>query len=375
MTDFIKKMLERGVIVNQDAVALLNDDLAEKIISSGFKDAILTKKHIEPFLKETGLKIVPETTQFKDEYEIAEFADYYEKKYEKIRGVLQNKIPDAISINKLALGKKCSIIGVVKELQGDDIIVEDKTGRVQAMTHNEKLEQGDVIGLSGSMGNDRFFIEETIVPDVSSKKNTGALGNETRAIFISDIHYGAPNFKKEAFDVFLKWVEEKNVEIVFVAGDLSNNGDYGFLDKIPDDVAVVIIPGETDSNALQPLKPIQTRTKRKVCSLPNPGRLAIENNGSVEILLYHPESKMDRQPEDLMMAMLRKRSYTPRQFLPIQGQFLIESEPDIICTGHFHKPAIKNYKSITLVSCGSFVDDPTFVIVNLKTRETTTITF
>lgn len=375
MTDFIKKMLERGVIVSQDAAALLNDDLAEKIISSGFKDAILTKKHIEPFLKETGLKIVPEMTQFKGEYEIADFVDYYEKKYEKIRGVLQNKLPDAVSINKLVLGKKCSIIGVVKETQGGDIIIEDKTGCVQATKHDEKLEQGDVIGLSGNMGNGRFFAEETIFPDVSARKNIGSLGNETRAIFISDIHYGAPNFKKEAFDVFLKWLEEKNVEIVFAAGDLSNNGDYGFLDKIPEDIVVVVIPGETDSNALQPLKPVQTRTKRKICSLSNPGRLTIESGGSAEILLYHPASKTNKQPEDFMLAMVRKRHYTPQQFLPIQGQFLIEREPDIICVGHFHKPAIKNYKSITLLSCGSFVDDPTFVIVNLKTRETKTITF
>ncbi|MFH1105815.1 MAG: metallophosphoesterase family protein [Candidatus Aenigmatarchaeota archaeon] len=375
MADPIKKLLERGVIVGQDAAPLLTEELVEKIISSGFNEPFLAKKHIEPFLSAETLKIISAPIEFKEEYEISDFANYYEKKYEKIRGVLGEKLPDPVSINKLALGKKCSIIGVVREAQGDDMVFEDKTGRVTAVVQSEKLEQGDVIGLAGNMGNEKFFAEEIIFPDVSVKREIGRLEEGIRAIFIADIHYGAQNFKKELFDNFIRWLEEKNADIVLIAGDISNNGDYEFLERIPEKIPVVIIPGETDSGALQPLKPIKTRTKRRIYSLPNPGKLVIEDRGKIEILLYHPSAKKDSQPENFMLSMVRKRHFTPRQFLPIQGQFVLESEPDIIFIGHFHKPAIKNYKSVTLLSGGSFVDDPTFPVVNLKTRETSTVKF
>ena len=47
----------------------------------------------------------------------------------------------------------------------------------------------------------------------------------------------------------------------------------------------------------------------------------------------------------------------------------------IIVCGHFHTPTQSNYKGTTILSTGSFVTQPVFWLVNLKTREVFKIDF
>ena len=52
-----------------------------------------------------------------------------------------------------------------------------------------------------------------------------------------------------------------------------------------------------------------------------------------------------------------------------EEKMFIDQPADIFVIGHFHDPRIINYKGVTIISLGSFVTQPIFWAVNLKTRE------
>ena len=141
--------------------------------------------------------------------------------------------------------EKVSIIGIVEEIgetrNGNMMLtLEDPTGRMkvlvsknskQLFTSSKDLVFDEVIGISGTMGENIIFADTIVWPDVPPTHELKMGPEEEYAIFLSDLHVGSTYFLNEEFSKFIKWIrseagnEEQRkiasaVKYIIIAGDL-----------------------------------------------------------------------------------------------------------------------------------------------------------
>ena len=73
-----------------------------------------------------------------------------------------------------------------------------------------------------------------------------------------------------------------------------------------------------------------------------------------------------------MVNLLKRRHLSPVvdfNNIDSEDSYVMEEIPDIFVTNCSYRPCFKNYKGTTIICSGSFLTEPTFYLVNLKTRE------
>lgn len=380
--------------------------------------------------KEEKVKIMFSYGEDSKKRGIQDFVQYFNVRYQAIEKILRARpeLKNITTINRI-LGKKdretISLIGMVREKRttknGNIVLtLEDQTAFINVLINKNKPEVFDearsivydeVIGITGVKGDNIIFANKVIWPETTFKELKKSQ-DEAYVIFLSDLHVGSKNFLPEAFNKFLKWINQQTgsekqkelaskVQYIFIVGDLVDGcGIYpeqdkeleikdiykqyeecaALLSKIPQNISLIICPGNHDAMRIaEPQPPLYEDFAKPIYDLPNitsvsnPAFVNIhssENFSGFDVLLYHGYSfdyfvanvdsirnqgGYDRA--DLIMKFLLKRrhlapTHTSTLYIPDtkQDPLMINKVPDFFVTGHIHKSIAANYKNITLIS-------------------------
>ena len=385
--------------------------------------------------------------------DLNDMVGYFQNRYKKLSNILKRRA-DLSNFHKINEVKKeqnnISVIGMLSE---KTINSENSAQLILEDPHNEKIlevivsdpilvEQAtqimldSVICVKGNVNQKgMFFATHIILPDIPSKPiSSQNYADETvHVAFLSDIHVGSKGFLDKPMDKFIDFLNGKgenlhlqklgkNTKYVMFSGDVVDGvGIYpgqldelamdsihdqydafgSFLERIPEDVQMVVIPGNHDMvRSAEPQPKIPERyaptlsKMENVHLLPNPSQVSLHG---VNTLLYHCTSLPDMinnipgmqidKPIEVMINMLKARhlapmwgSKTPLATEP-EDHLVIDPIPDIFHGGHVHINGYGKYKGVQIVNSGtmqaqtsfqkSLNIDPTpgqVTLLNLKTR-------
>lgn len=400
----------------------------------------------------TKVEVLDESDITKDEKDVPEFLQNYNNRYKKLKKILMRRreLQGAVSIKRLERkneGEEAAFIGMVNEKYSTSsgkyiVSLEDKTGEFRALVderEGERIVPDEVIGVRGSMGDGILFADSVVRPDLPIPDGVNTTEQEVKAAYISDMHLGSKDTLYERFDRFAEWLnssEAEKVGYLVIPGDVVEGvGVYpdqdeelevtdvykqyrmfeDWVDRVPENIEIVVSPGNHDVVRLaepQPRLPEKAFDRihgyDNVHLVQNPQYVrlhGVESDGIVN-LLYHGYSFDDHvdqiqelrekaydHPEHVMIDLLKRRHLAPTfgsNLLAPEGDdgLVVQREPDIMASGHFHSHALENYKGITTICASSFqaqtefqkrmghVPDPGKVtVVNYKTRDTRVIQF
>jgi len=384
--EIIKKFLEKGYQLDPSSLNFFLKDSGkigaffERIKQTKTKPSVITLDFInsmfEKISKKTWVEVLRSFEQ-KKKTNIGELTSFFVDRYEKIRKILSRRsdLVNLISINKITpRTKKFSLIGMVKEKTGKNLVLEDLTGEVNVFfDKDEKIVLDEVVGAVCEQG-DVIRVKNVIFPDVPLKREVNKAKKEAYCLFVSDIHMDDKDFKKNKYKKFLKWLNKKKFEklYIFVLGHVSSNKEdiMNFFNSLPEEAFKIYLKGEDDPEL-----------RVGDLQLSEFGLIKIEKN--IVSLLSHGDflekysSLWKCPPEQIMLNLLKKRHIDPTFEMKIyeKDSFVLDIIPDIITFGHLHSPGYLNYKGTTILSTGSFVTKPIFWLINLKTRETIKLDF
>jgi len=382
----IKKFLERGYQLDPRSLDFFHKNpdkieiFLEKINQTKAKPSVITLDFInslfEKLPKKTEIEILRAFEQ-KKKTSVGDLTNFFVDRYEKIRKMFSGRsdLLNLISINKITpRTKKFSLIGLVKEKTGKNLVLEDLTGEINVLLKKDKkIVLDEVVGVVCEQ-DDVVRVKNVLFPDVPLKREINKTKKETYCLFISDIHMDDKNFQKPNYKKFLDWLNEKKFEklYIFVLGHVSSNKEdiVNFFDSLPEEVFKIYLKGEDDPDLkvgdLQLSELVLIRIEKNVVSL-------LFHGG----LLEKYSSLWKDPPEEIMLNLLKKRHIDPifeKKFYE-HDPFVLDIIPDIVAFGHLHSPGYLNYKGTTILSTGSFITKPIFWLINLKTRETIKLDF
>lgn len=264
------------------------------------------------------------------------------KKYEKMRVIISSRLPkNFVSVNNLQKGE-VFLIGVVKEIDGNKIELEDPTGIINISTENNVAELDDVIAINGIFDGLQVTKASILFPDVpirAPKKTQGKICIATGL----DFKEAPETYKEKFFD----WFSQSEAKTLIAIGKLDES-TAKIYERTCKDRRMIFVRQEYPNK--------ENETTNANLTLPsNP--CMVDING-IKILVV----------SDFTLNNLRKRQFKhPRT--PCQP-LVVEEVPDIIVYNTPNEPQISNYKSITFVNTGSILSNFKPVIIDLGTRET-----
>lgn len=387
-----------------------------------------------PSLKnQTNIKITQNYTESPKTTDVSSISGYFNVRYNYFRKQLQPRLSNTVSIaNARQNGKKASLIGLVNSKHstqtGNFILeLEDPTGNIKAIATKKetilKLEGvvlDEVIGISGTISNSFFFIDDVTWPDLPMKREESKLKEDVCAAFLSDTHIGSRKFLSNDFKEMLKWLKgmgafsnnsihseiSEKIKYLFVAGDIVDGiGVYPFqqdeleikeihrqyeyaarlFSEIPERIQIVMCPGNHDYvRTAQPQPPLDKEIAKELYELPNisivsnPAIATISNGISeLNILLYHGVSIDEmvssdpalkdgyKHPEKVMCSLLKKRHLSPQYETGLvtstSADFMtIPENIDIFHSGHVHANGAMSYRGVTLINSGTWQEQTEF---------------
>lgn len=362
-------------------------------------------------------------------HSVGDFVGYFNTRFKALEKLLRTRqeLSGLTSIARLQHneGQSVSIIGMIvsKDLTKNEhfiMEVEDRTGSTKVLISksSEVYEQAkdlmpdEVIGISGTTGNDILFANLIVLPDIPIR-DSKVSGEEGYALVLSDIHLGHKDFLRQEFESFLDWIngdagsaEQQEIasktKYVIVAGDLVDGigihpnqkqeleipdiyDQYKecakLLSRIPSHMKLVLIPGNHDAMRLSEPQPrFDTKFAAPLWDLPNatictnPSTINIHSSdrfAGYDFLLYHGFSysyymdnvysirnsgkPLSDRTDLVMKYLLRRRHLAPTHGSslyipdPLKDGMFIGTIPDFFLSGHIHKPAIAKYRGVDMV--------------------------
>jgi len=398
-------------------------------------------------VKETKVDVMDEHDITKEEKDVPEFLEYFNNRYDKMKKLLQRRqeMRSATTLNRLerkSEGDDAATVAFVKDKYSTDsgkfiVELEDKTGTFKALVderEGQRLVPDEVIGVSGSMGGDIIYANSVIRPDLPiPQSGPNTTEEEIQAAYISDLHIGSKDTLHNRMDRFADWLasDNHNIGYLFIPGDLVEGvGIYPgqkeeleiediykqyrrfeeWFQKIPEDIQVIASPGNHDITRLsepQPRLPEKAFPEIKDYNnfhrVQNPQMVRIHGIRSkgIKNLMYHGYSfddhvdkikelreKAYEEPHHVMIDLLKRRHLAPTYgdtMLSPEGDdsLVIDTEPDVMVSGHFHSHANSTYKGVNVICASSFQAQTDFqkrvghepdpgkvTLLDLKTRKT-----
>jgi len=321
--DVVSEFLKRGILLSPELRDKIKPEEIEKIASRFDKKKVVLTPEEYKLLK-GEVKILMEYKKGPEVKRISNFIDFYNRRFEFLRNLLREKLPDATSINKLNAGNVTSI-GMVRELTSEGFLLEDQTGSVLCISH-EKVLEDDVVGVKGIYKGGKLHVEKIIYPDIPLQREIGLTEDECYVYFTC-------NFVKKP---------ERALHV------------FAFnVSQPPNDCWLV-----TKKTGLP-------KSQRKVyVNLPS----LVEVNG-VKIFMFESDfSDLKRKlgeddEKKLILSLLRRRHLLPNVYM--EGDpYLLREIPDIIFL-RGNEDFFLNYKGVSVIS----VSGDRGFLVNLKTRE------
>jgi DNA polymerase II small subunit len=396
---------------------------------------------------DTKVEILNDYEVSEDEKDVPEFLGYYNDRYDRMKKLLmrRSELQSATSIKRLerrSEGDEAATIGLVKDKYSTNsgkyiVSLEDKTGTFKALVDERdgrKIVQDEMLGVSGSMGGDIIYADSVVRPDLPIPDGVTTTKEEVKAAYISDLHIGSEDTLDDRLDRFAEWLgtsDASKIGYLVIPGDavegvgvypdqedeLEINSIYkqyerfeDWLEKVPEDIQVIIGPGNHDITRLaEPQPPISEEALPRasdfsnvhLVSNPQTVRLHGIRSKGVKNLMYHGysfdehidkikelrESAYD-EPYHVMVDLLKRRhlapSYGSNLLSPeAEDHLVIEEKPDIFVSGHLHSHSVYSYKGVSVIAASTFQAQTDFqkrvghepdpgkvTIVNYKNRNT-----
>ncbi|MEM2896539.1 MAG: DNA-directed DNA polymerase II small subunit [Candidatus Bathyarchaeia archaeon] len=427
--DFIQKIIKEAE-ASASKPFIIDAIFLKNLLKEGEKKEELTSGLFlkTPFAKEieSKIEILDDPTDSIDSSgSIDDFMDYFRDRFKRMTNLLQKR-NDAKSVRTLEealdarINEKVKFVCMVLEKKERRGIINLKIDDLEHSATVMVIESGDralfekaratpldqVVCIEGVKWKEGIFVaKDIILPDLPERKINNS-PDPIYAALVSDIHVGSKTFLEKAFNRFLSWLNLKigtqnqvkiaeKIKYVIIAGDLVDGiGVYpnqekelaipnlyeqyrlaaSFLEKIPDYIEVILIPGNHDAvrQALpQPAIPKDfaepVYEARPIISLGNPAQIKLHD---VRFLLYHGKSLDDviasipkmnfHSPEKAMEFLLKCRHLAPEfgkrtSIAPRRDDCLIVQEPpDVFQAGHIHVTKCSVYRGSLVVNCGAW---------------------
>ncbi|AFZ72797.1 DNA-directed DNA polymerase II small subunit [Natronobacterium gregoryi] len=346
------------------------------------------------------------------EYEdfVAVFRDRLDRLGSKLRGRVNHR--PATAIQDMSGGNEAAMVGLVNDVRSTAsghwlIELEDATGTFPWLVMKDReyvdlvdeLLCDEALAMAGTLSDDAGigFVDSMYFPDVPRTYEPSTADRHVQAALISDVHVGSDEFMADAWNRFADWLHTeaaRHVEYLLIAGDMVEGvGVYPDQDEeleivdiyeqyeafnerlkqVPDDLEIVMIPGNHDAVRLAEPQPGFDEELRRIMSahdpriVSNPSTVTIEG---VSVLMYHgvsldeviaelPEAKASYDdPHKAMYQLLKKRHIAPQfgghtRLAPEEEDYLVIDEvPDVFHTGHVHKLGFGKYHNVLAINSG-----------------------
>lgn len=343
--------------------------------------------------------------------EIGDFARYFGHRFQTLSALLRRRreLRGAVSIHRATQKTgEARFIGIVQSAKrtraGHRMLqVEDEEDACQVLvpSRGEGAEEvtvpDEVLGFVTKPWKRGILLAEAVFrPDVPRSHAFRGADVPLCAAFVSDLHVGSRLFLEERWAKFVEWMrgeEAERVKYLVVVGDAVDGiGVYprqdedlamddvylqyeafgAALDGLPEEVQVIVLPGNHD--AVRPAEPqpalpgaIQKLFHRDVLFLGNPASFRLHG---VDVLAYHGRSMDDfvtglpgmsyDRPLAAMVEMLRRRHLAPfyggkTPLAPEAADHLIvDAVPSIFATGHVHGLGVGTYHGVTLLNASTW---------------------
>ena len=461
-----RKMLEELEVDVQPKQEAIPQQKEEESPSTSIKRTSIGALSWRPYAKDVDAKleiVVDPSEQLSSGGSIENFVEYIRDRYARLERILKRRmdVQGAMSISEginAPRGSDVKVIGMItqKRERGRSIFmeIEDREASTSVLVpltiDRDKFQRAQgalldqVICVVGRKPRDDLIVASDIInPDIPEIKPNMAF-EEVHAALLSDLHVGSREFLEEVFERFLLWLKggvgngrqkyiAGRVKYVVIAGDLVDGiGVYPsqeeelkitdiyeqykatarLIEKIPEYIEVIIIPGNHDATRQALPQPAIMRKYaepiyecRKVRMLGDPSWVKLHD---VEFLLYHGRSlddvvgavpgvmyrNLQKTVGRAMEQLLKVRHLAPMygQKTPIAAEkrdwLVIDRVPDIFHAGHVHVEGYKRYRGRLIVNSGTFQGQTAFMkkmglmptpgivpIVNLQNFEVNQIDF
>ncbi|MFH8080694.1 MAG: hypothetical protein QXO84_02325 [Candidatus Aenigmatarchaeota archaeon] len=177
--EIIKKFLDLGVQLTNEAFSMVKKDpdffLAE-IKKLKPRPFFITKDILNKIIEKkerTDFRIIKTIQLGKKALRVEDYANFYLKKYEKIKEIFVQAGYSGMSINKIGeTTKEFWTIGVVKEKKKSSLVLEDPTGEIDIFFDGimrQKIDEfcrDDVVAVFCEKIKDRFVVKKISHPDI-----------------------------------------------------------------------------------------------------------------------------------------------------------------------------------------------------------------
>lgn len=395
--DIIKNFLEYDIQIDNTTLNYIErerlnvNQLLSQIRKLKQKPKILTLeivKNILPEKEEIKIAILKDEQSVSKKTSVSDLIETTNKNFDFFKKLLSShlELVNQISIGKISDKiKKFSLIAKVREkqIEPEGILIEDQTGeifiKVSSRIKNliETLIEGEIIGvLCEKKGNETEAVE-VVFPDVPMRREINFSQNEIKCFFISDLHFSQIKVKEQPIQKLIEEInkQKNNKLLVFVLGDVDFHSENfeNFVNLLPSNALKFFVV----NNAAD----LDEREDSFVIRSPAYVRIV----DKITILLVNKEDLCQKILEDnrlscdeKLVTILKKRNLNPTTDitkLNDRKQLVIEQVPDILVSSYLGNPTYRSYKGINIISCGDILENPTYYLVDLKTRETIKINF
>jgi len=408
-----KKALD--VILDSSMGELLPKMVTQEVLDTGF----LTENDVIKLIRSPQRKKMDFEVYIPDikaHSSVEDFREMFMDRYERLKKIIvqssEMRGTYTIKSAKKAQGK-VKIVGMVSEVSTTKnghkrLLLEDLDDNINVFLlkgkgmNNELILEDEVLGVIGSVSNTGkdpvLFADEIIRPDIPYKLIDEQKKDPVFVASLSDIHVGSKTFRKNDFMKMISWIkaseeEASKLKYLILSGDIVDGiGVYPGQDKdleilnpyeqyeklaeyvnmVPDDVNVFIMPGNHDIVRLAEPQPVFSQKiknffNENVTLLPNPYNLVLENKN---VLVYHGMSLNDMielvpgasyaSVGSSIEELLKRRHLAPvyggkTPIIPSKRDYhVIDQVPDIFITGHIHSFSQGSYRGVRYINASTW---------------------
>lgn len=334
----IKEIIDKEKLIHPDLVDVLDDVSEDELEELLQLDVLVLKKEHLDRIRLPDIEYSKLDTVEGNELHVSDFTELYLDRYNYLREIILDKLKNnnISSIDNLDSGKY-SVVGMVRKVKKDKVIVEDSTGRLNLKTDKEFI-RDEVVGVTGNVirNEDEIVmqVDKVVYPDVPLRKKVNKTDMELTGLFVTKVD-------SRVLDV----IENKDLDYVFAIQDSEDLHDL--------DVSAVVL-GE-NYNEQGNVKTVKDMTRLNLESI----KIIIHNGKEVKKV----KERMDYSQVEVMLKLLKRRHLNPQRLGRYKDKYLLEEVPDII---HMKgEDTMANYKGVTLISTG---EDKGFII-DFHTRD------
>ena len=298
--EIIRLVLNRGFLINNDALSLIKDFKDDKKIIQVIEDICSKMDNSDPVImpdhlkflydlhnngikkdKENRINVKYSTCYAEESY--TGFLNLFIDKFQRLSSIFKKRL--AVTPIKNVINNESRpifVVGIVSDISntknGHKIItIEDETGTINTLfskdskAKDENILLDEVIGIKGFISKKILIAEEFYRPEIpverTKVKSHGKVG------LTSDIHVGSKMFNSKKWDELIKFIRKDeevagDLDCIIVAGDCVDGiGIYpnqerslsitdissqykevaSLFSEIPDDIEIIILPGNHDA--------------------------------------------------------------------------------------------------------------------------------